>query len=68
MLFVSVDEGLCVASGNCAMAVPEVFDQREDDGVSVVVRPNPPVEKEDDVREAVVACPGRAIRLSNGST
>ena len=64
MVIVSVDEGRCVASGNCAMSVPEVFEQREDDGVSVVVRPNPSVEQEDDVREAVIACPGRAIRLT----
>lgn len=60
---VELDEPKCVAAGQCVMAAPAVFDQREDDGVAVVVDEHPGEELLDGVREAVALCPAAAIRL-----
>ena len=38
---VELDEPKCVASGQCVMASPEVFDQREDDGVAILLAEEP---------------------------
>ncbi|MFF5566173.1 ferredoxin [Streptomyces sp. NPDC012623] len=60
---VELDEPKCVAAGQCVMASPEVFDQRDDDGVAVVLEENPDESLLDGVREAVAICPAAAIRL-----
>ncbi|WP_234317430.1 ferredoxin, partial [Streptomyces stelliscabiei] len=38
---VELDEPKCVASGQCVMASPEVFDQRDDDGVAILLVEHP---------------------------
>ncbi|MFI7540444.1 ferredoxin [Actinoplanes sp. NPDC049599] len=60
---VELDEPRCVAAGQCAMAAPEVFDQRDDDGVAVVLDAEPAAELHDSVREAAAVCPAAAIHL-----
>ncbi|MFJ5226272.1 ferredoxin [Streptomyces sp. NPDC088400] len=60
---VELDEPKCVASGQCVMASPEVFDQRDDDGVAILLEEQPGEELLDGVREAVAICPAAAIRL-----
>jgi ferredoxin len=60
---VELDEPKCVASGQCVMASPEVFDQREDDGVAILLAEEPGAELLDGVREAAAICPAAAIRL-----
>ncbi|WP_033319311.1 ferredoxin [Streptomyces yerevanensis] len=61
---VELDEPKCVAAGQCVMAAPDVFDQRDEDGVAVVLEEHPAVELLDGVREAVAVCPAAAIRLA----
>ena len=39
---VTVDQDICASSGNCVMNAPEIFDQRDDDGVVVLLNANPP--------------------------
>ena len=39
---VKVDQARCVASGNCVLTAPEVFDQRDEDGIVVLLDPSPP--------------------------
>lgn len=63
MLEVVVDTELCVGSGQCALKVPEVFDQRPTDGVVELLDARPPVELHDAVRSAVELCPVGAIRV-----
>ena len=58
---VAVDQHKCVSSGNCALALPAVFDQREDDGVVVLLDESPPEELLDEVLEAEDMCPAQAI-------
>jgi len=60
---VELDEPKCVAAGQCVMASPEVFDQRDDDGVAILLEERPADELLDGVREAVAICPAAAIRL-----
>ncbi|MBR8643733.1 ferredoxin [Streptomyces tuirus] len=60
---VELDVPKCVASGQCVMAAPDVFDQRDDDGVAILLQEHPGEELLDDVREAVAVCPAAAIRL-----
>jgi len=59
---VEVDQPKCVASGQCVLAAPEVFDQ-DDDGIAVLLDATPGPEHEDAVRESVAICPAAAIRL-----
>ncbi|MFD7510130.1 ferredoxin [Streptomyces sp. NPDC059853] len=60
---VDIDEPKCVASGQCVVAAPEVFDQRDEDGVVVLLDAAPAPDLQDAVREAAAVCPSAAIRL-----
>ena len=60
---VTVDQDKCVSSGNCVLNAPEVFDQRDEDGVVVLLNPNPPPEQADGARRAAAACPALAIHI-----
>ncbi|WP_210583872.1 ferredoxin [Streptomyces sp. GESEQ-35] len=60
---VELDEPKCVASGQCVMAAPDVFDQRDDDGVAILLDEEPAADLHDEVREAAAICPAAAIRL-----
>ena len=60
---VEFDEPRCVAAGQCAMVAPDVFDQRDEDGVAVVLAEFPDPAQHDAVREAAAVCPAVAIRL-----
>ena len=60
---VEVDVPKCVASGQCVMIAPDVFDQREEDGIVVLLDDRPAAELHADVRESAVICPAAAIRL-----
>jgi ferredoxin len=61
---VELDEDLCCASGQCVLAAPEVFDQRDEDGVAVVLVAEPPADLDAKVRGAVNRCPSRALALT----
>lgn len=60
---VTVDQDICASSGNCVMNAPEVFDQREDDGVVVLLNPHPTPGQADGARRAAAACPALAIHI-----
>ena len=60
---VEVDVPKCVGSGQCVLLAPDVFDQREEDGMVVLLDDRPPVDLHDAVREAAVVCPAAVIRL-----
>jgi ferredoxin len=60
---VTVDQDKCVSSGQCVLNAGEVFDQRDDDGVVVLLNDNPADEQEDNVRSAAAACPALAIDI-----
>ena len=49
---VTVDQNICASSGNCVMTAPEVFDQRDEDGVVVLLNANPSAEQAEGARRA----------------
>ncbi|MFG2955350.1 ferredoxin [Streptomyces sp. NPDC048291] len=59
---VEVDQPRCVASGQCVLTAPDVFDQ-DDDGIVELLSESPAPEQYDGVREAAAICPAAAIRL-----
>ncbi|MGC0375079.1 ferredoxin [Streptomyces sp. SAI-229] len=59
---INTEPEVCVGSGQCALAVPEVFDQ-DDEGTIVLLDANPAEEFHRDVHEAVSRCPVRAITV-----
>lgn len=61
---ISVDESRCVASGQCAMIAPTVFDQDEEDGTVILLQSQPPDEFGELVRRAEQVCPALAIRVA----
>jgi ferredoxin len=62
MTQIEVDRDRCVGSGTCAALASDVFEV-DDDGVLVVHRPEPGEDELSDVRDAVQACPTRALSL-----
>ncbi|MGC4943230.1 ferredoxin [Kribbella sp. DT2] len=60
---VEIDQEGCVAAGQCVLAAPDVFDQRDEDGVAVLLR-EPLAAEYDATREAALLCPARAIHLA----
>jgi ferredoxin len=61
---VSVDQDKCVGSGQCVLAAERVFDQRDEDGIVVLLDAEPAADLHDDVRQAAAVCPALAIELS----
>ncbi|MBL1118655.1 ferredoxin [Streptomyces sp. 110] len=60
---VQVDEAKCCGAGQCVLIAPEVFDQRDEDGIVVLLAPEPAADQRSDVREAAAVCPAAAITL-----
>lgn len=60
---VTVDEDRCCGAGQCVLLAPEVFDQRDEDGVVVLRDPEPLASLHAAVREAAGVCPAGAIAL-----
>jgi ferredoxin len=60
---VIVDQDKCIGSGQCVLLAPEVFDQRDEDGIVVLKDADPPAELDGDVTEAAQVCPGLAISV-----
>ncbi|MEY8014547.1 MULTISPECIES: ferredoxin [Mycobacterium] len=60
---VTVDQDVCASSGNCVLNAPDIFDQRDDDGVVVLLNPSPSPDQAEGARRAAAACPALAIRI-----
>jgi ferredoxin len=62
---VSVDEGRCVGSGDCALAAPDAFEV-DDDAALARVLPGAAHADPGVLQRAAYACPTGAIRLAEG--
>ena len=51
-LKVRVDEDKCVGAGQCVYAAPDVFDQREEDGIVILLDAEPDPSQAAKVRKA----------------
>jgi ferredoxin len=59
----TVDQDKCVSSGQCVLNADELFDQRDDDGVVVLLDDSPGPDQADNARKAAAACPAQAIHI-----
>jgi ferredoxin len=62
---VLVDQEKCVAAGSCVMSAADVFDQRDEDGIVVLLDPEPSPDLAGDVRQAAAVCPALAITIED---
>lgn len=60
---VSLDQEKCVGSGQCVLYAQAVFDQRDSDGIAVLIDDDPPESEWEGTREAARVCPALAIEL-----
>ncbi|MEL5953343.1 ferredoxin [Streptomyces sp. CLV115] len=60
---IDIDQDKCVGAGQCVLVSPEVFDQRDEDGVAVLLTEDPPAQERGAVEEAARICPAAAIRV-----
>jgi ferredoxin len=60
---VTVDQDKCVSSGQCVLNAGELFDQRDDDGVVVLLNDHPLPGQAENARKAAAACPALAIDI-----
>ncbi|MEU3570123.1 ferredoxin [Kitasatospora sp. NPDC036755] len=65
-MLVRIDQDKCCGAGHCVLAAPDVFDQREEDGIVVLLDAEPPAELHQAVRDAAAVCPATAIHLDQG--
>ncbi|GAB3843465.1 ferredoxin [Dactylosporangium cerinum] len=62
---VVIDQDKCVGAGQCVLLAPDVFDQRDEDGIVVLLQENPPEQLHEDIRQAARVCPALAIQLDD---
>jgi len=63
-MHVWAEEAKCVGAGQCVIAAPKVFDQRDDDGIVIVLNDDPTSADESTVRTAAALCPAAAIHYA----
>ncbi|WP_258348109.1 ferredoxin [Saccharopolyspora gregorii] len=61
---IEIDEDRCIGAGQCVLAAEAVFDQRDEDGVVVLLDAFPAPEHQDAARQAAALCPAAAIAVN----
>ncbi|QUQ67139.1 ferredoxin [Kutzneria sp. CA-103260] len=61
---ITVEQDKCCGAGQCVLLAPEVFDQRDEDGIVELLQDNPPAGLHDAVRQAAQVCPAHAITVA----
>lgn len=64
-LKVKVDQEKCIGAGQCVFAAPEVFDQREEDGIVLLLEEEPDESQKAKVKKAARLCPAMAIEVED---
>jgi ferredoxin len=60
---VEIHADRCIGSGVCVLVAGAVFDQRDEDGVVVLLDERPPDEHQAAVHDAAVRCPASVIEI-----
>lgn len=62
---VTVDQDRCCGAGQCVLLAPDVFDQRDDDGIVTLLDPTPAPDLHAAAREAAAVRPAAAITIDD---
>ncbi|KAA9105926.1 ferredoxin [Microbacterium rhizomatis] len=62
---IQIDESRCIAAGNCVMTGADIYDQRDEDGIVVVMdyAPEDP-ELQRQARAGAAICPAKVITIT----
>jgi ferredoxin len=60
---VILDTDKCCGAGQCVLVAPEIFDQRDEDGIAVLLQERPSPELHVKAIKAAKICPGVAIQI-----
>lgn len=60
---IEIDQDKCIGAGQCVVAAEAIFDQRDEDGIVVLLDPTPPESLWAAAREGAELCPAAAIRI-----
>lgn len=60
---IRVDQNRCIGAGQCVRTAPAVFDQRESDGIVVLLVDTPSDVLAEKVRKAALLCPSQSIQI-----
>ncbi len=63
---IRIDESLCIGAGRCVVQAPELFDQREEDGIIILLQETPDGALYDRAIRAAAQCPARVIEIESG--
>ena len=63
MIRIHVDQERCVGAGHCVRVAASVFDQRDDDGIVVLLSHEAPDDMRTKLERAEELCPSQAIRI-----
>jgi ferredoxin len=62
-MHITIDQSRCIGAGQCVLNAGEIFDQREEDGVVVLLVAEPDLRQHDEARRAARLCPADAITV-----
>ena len=65
---IRVDQNRCIGAGQCVRTAPDVFDQRESDGIVVLLVDAPSGVAADKARKAALLCPSQSIQIDENRT
>ena len=63
MIRIYADPQTCIGAGQCVRHAPQVFDQREHDGIVVLLARSAPDALAPALQKAVQLCPSQSIRI-----
>jgi ferredoxin len=62
---VTVDQNLCIGSGNCVRIADDLFTQDDEDALVVLLVEHPAEDRQAAARQAVATCPTGAITVAD---
>ncbi|MSQ21049.1 MAG: ferredoxin [Betaproteobacteria bacterium] len=60
---IRIDQHRCIGAGQCVRTAPGIFDQREEDGIVILLNESPSQARRQEVQKAVMLCPSQSIKI-----
>lgn len=64
-MLIELDEDACCGAGQCVLAAPNVFSQRDEDGIVSLLVDTPSASDRPAVEEAAYRCPANVIHVAD---